>query len=311
MNIPVSTIKSRGGGTAVLQIHQGIYPVLFRSVKVAGILLLIAGLQAYGFNHYYTPRVNDANQYVDHLRAEISTNSQVDTVLEIFAELRRATQNEILRAEIVQTYERFIGEFTSDPRLAIEDFIRVSNSFALPAGSLEADILAKLKHELVRLQDIYSDHYGDLNTEFKNPPIYLQPTAALIKRDSELGRKIKFNHALYLSLTGNRSEANSIFNDLKSGSQDQEFVSRVHYAQARMLYDAFIAQNNVDYFQQAIQNLQDSLRNNPDYGMPKLFLEYLLSMDRGMQTEDIPQQGEGSGEAEGERGVMTTHPSTF
>jgi tetratricopeptide (TPR) repeat protein len=284
---------------------------VFRVLKIAGVILAIAGMQAYGFNRHFNPWLNQANQHLDRLAAEISANEQVDAVLGRLADLRRTTQNDTLRTEIVQTYERFIGEFPADPNTAIADFVRVVNIYAVPQDSLEAEILVTLKQELGRLQELYRDHYSELKSGFESPPIYLQPTAALLKRDGELARKIDFNHALYLSLTGDRTTANTIFNQLKSDQQDQQFMSLLHYAQARMLYDAFVAQNNMEYFQQAIQNLQESLRNDPGYGMPKLFLEYLLSMERSMQSEDIPQQGEGSGEAEGERGVMSSHPPTF
>jgi len=311
MNSPVKLDRAGAQSPYMVQKLRGMQSAFFQMLKVAGFVLVIASLQAYGFDRHFLPLFNQASRHIDRLAAEISTNTQVDTVLGLLADLRRTTQNEILRTEIVQTYERFTGEFITNPRTAIADLIRVANGFAAQTDSIEADILVSLKQELESLQQIYSDHYGDLNARLQSPPFYLQPTAALIKRDNALENKTGFNHALYLALTGDRSAANTIFNDLKSDQQDIQFMSLVHYAQARMLYDAFVAQNNMEYFQQAIQNLQESLRYNPDYGMPKMFLEYLLSMNRGMQAEDVPQQGEGTGEAEGERGVMSSHPPTF
>jgi hypothetical protein len=92
---------------------------------------------------------------------------------------------------------------------------------------------------------------------------------------------------------------------------DNAFLTVVHYAQARMLYDAFQSEGQFDYYQQAIQSLKESLRSNPEYGQPKLFLEYLLSLDRGSQEVNAPVTGDGSGEAEGERGVISSAPPNF
>jgi hypothetical protein len=45
--------------------------------------------------------------------------------------------------------------------------------------------------------------------------------------------------------------------------------------------------------------------------MPKLFLEYLLSMETGRSAENYQVEGEGTGEAEGEQGVISKQTPTF
>jgi tetratricopeptide (TPR) repeat protein len=280
-------------------------------LRILGVAVIIAGIQSYGFYVFYVPRVNAANQELDHLIDEVATNKFVNSVLNDLGDLRRNSQDEGYRKEIVQVYERFIKEFLEDPRVAIEEFARITSGFNPPEGALGKESLATLRSGVESLQALYSDHYQEIIDDLNSPPLYLQPTASLIRNNNVLERNVRFNRGVYLSLVGDRSPANTIFNDLKNSDIDNRFRSVVNYAQARLLYDAFQSEGQFDYFQQAIQTLKESLRNDPEYGQPKLFLEYLLSLDKGSQEVNAPVTGDGTGEAEGERGVISSAPPNF
>lgn len=280
-------------------------------LRLLGIVVIVAGLQAYGFYSNYVPKVNAANQDLDQLTDEIATNSFTNKVLNNLGDLRRISEDEDYKNEIVQIYERFIGEFLEDRITTIDEFARITDTLDAPEGPLGEDSLTTVKNGVVELQKLYSDQYQPIIDSLESPPLYLQPTAALIKRGSSLQQNVMFNHGVYLSLVGDRSTANKLFNDLENMEVDNDFLAIIHYAQARMLYDAFQSEGQFDYYQQAIQSLKESLRKNPEYGQPKLFLEYLLSLDKGSQEVNAPVTGDGSGEAEGERGVISSAPPNF
>lgn len=305
----MSSSDSSGNGMAYL--HHGHVGKLPKVIRITGILIIIAGLQSFGFYSKYVPAINLANQNLDHLVDEVATNNFTNGVLSDLGDLRRISQDENYKKEIVQIYERFIGEFLDDRIATIDEFVRITETLDPPDSPLGEESLTTLKEGVIKLQALYADHYQPVIDDLDSPPIYLQPTAGLIKQRSTLKQNLMFNHGLYLSIIGDRSNANALFNDLENMGVDNEFLAVINYAQARMLYDAFQAEGQFDYYQQAIQALKDSLQNNPDYGQPKLFLEYLLSLDRGSQEVNAPVTGDGSGEAEGERGVISSAPPNF
>ncbi len=280
-------------------------------LRILGIVIIIAGLQSYGYYSNYVPQVNAANQDLDRLTDEIATNSFTNKVLNDLGDLRRISEDEAYKREIVQIYERFIGEFLEDRIATIDEFVRITETLDAPEGPLGEESLDMVKTGAKDLQNLYADQYQPIIDSLDSPPLYLQPTAAFLKSGSSLKQNLMFNHGVYLSLTGDRTNANKLFNDLENMQVDNAFLTVVHYAQARMLYDAFQSEGQFDYYQQAIQSLKESLRSNPEYGQPKLFLEYLLSLDRGSQEVNAPVTGDGSGEAEGERGVISSAPPNF
>ena len=284
---------------------------LSKFLKFIGLIIIISGLQSYGFYNHFNSRINSANQNLDHLMDEVSNNNNVNKVLNNLADVRRASEDEAYSKEIVQIYERFIKDFLEDPRLAIEEFARITSTISTPPGPLGEESMATLRSGVSSIQDLYADNFQEIIDNLDGPPLYLQPTASIIKKNNSLYQNIMFNHAVYLSIVGDRGEANTIFNDLKKEELNSEFLSLIHYAQARLLYDAFQTEGQFDYYQQSIKTLKESMRQNPGYGQPKLLLEYLLSIDRGTQEVNAPLTGDGSGEAEGERGVIASDPLNF
>ncbi len=282
-----------------------------RILKIVGIVVFIAGLQTYGFYKYFEPRVQNANQYLDRLMDEVGDNNFVNSVLNNFGDLRRVSDDEGFRGEVVQIYERFVGDFLEDPRAAIEEFDRITGTLNAPAGALGEESMASFRSGVEEMKKLYTDHYEEIVASLDSPPIYLQPTASIIKNNNNFALGVKLNHAMYLSVVGNRGEANTIYNDLKESDISDNFRAVVHYAQARLFFDAFRTEGQFDYYQQAIQSLKQSLLSDPEYGQPKLFLEYLLSLERGASEVNAPITGDGTGEAEGERGVISSAPPNF
>lgn len=282
-----------------------------RAIRIIGVLVLIAGLQTWAFYTHFAPAYAGASEKLNQLISEAATNLQVNKVMRDLEDLRRVSENEGFRREIVVIYERFIKEFLDDPRMALESFSRLVAAFQAQPSTLGQESLATLRADLDVLEDIYRDHYGEFLEDYGSPPLYLQPTAAFVRQGAGYGKKAGFNHAVYLSVVGDRAAANEIFTELKQDDGGDRFMSRVHYAHARMLFGAFEAEGNFEYFQQAIQVLKQSLGADPGNGMAKLFLEYLLSLQSGQQSQDVQVEGDGSGEAEGEKGVISKIPPTF
>ena len=106
-------------------------------------------------------------------------------------------------------------------------------------------------------------------------------------------------------LSGDRSAANSMYNELRRSTRNDLINSRVLYAQARLQFEAFRIDGDPEYFRQARQYTQESLSSDPTQGVPKLMLEYLLSTgQRAVDVESAPEEGQGSGESEGQRGSL-------
>jgi hypothetical protein len=310
MNEPERTFQPE---TLTALIHYGRHrrqTLLLWLFRIVSVIVLLAGLQVFGFYRHFTPGLHAANAGLERLVAESSSHELANRILGNLQELRNQADNEILRRQIVQIYERFIKEFGADPRTAISDLDRMvaglSNHYQ--GGS---ETFSVIQEDLVQLRGMYSDHYGELLAELDSPPWYLQPSAGLINGDGKFARRAGFDYAVYLAIVGDRSAANDILNDLRENAGTRDFRSGVYYAQARLLYDAFKAENDFQYFQQALQYTRQSLRENAGFGTAKLFLEYLLSIAGDMSLQDTPMKGEGKGVAEGEKGVISTDPSSF
>ena len=301
----------RRGFTLPEGLQTGLSGIGVRAFRIAGIVVLIAGLQTWGFYNHFVPTLENANSNLDQLMNEVSTNTQMDVVLRELDNFRRVAGDAGLEKEVVLVYERFIKEFLQNRLQALDQFGKAVNSFPVPTVKLGAESLARVKSGFEKVTQIYGDQYSALLEDYDSPPLYLQPTAALIKSSHPLGDKIRFNHAVYNSIVGDMAVANTTFNELKQEVGDPRFLATIHYAQARMQYAAFKVEGKFEYFQQSVQNLQQSLRLQPDYGLPKLLLEYLLSVEGSGSAQSSSSEGDGSGEAEGERGVISPQTPNF
>ena len=278
------------------------------ALRIAGILVLAAGLQSWGFNRHTAPLVDKAKRELIFLQEEIPTDNLIDATLGSLREYWQISDDSVQKRQIMKLRDAFVQRFREDSRLVIEDTIHIVSGFDANSDS-EREMLGNLRQHLTRLQEVYSDHYAVAIAEYTDAPLYVQPTATLLSLNRSGMEELSFNHALYLLLVGDRSAANSIYTDLRRNARSKGFKSRVLYAQARLHYDAFQIEKDPEYFLQAVQYAQQSLQSDASYAVPKLFLEYLLSIDQqALEVESSPEEGLGSGESQGERGAISTDP---
>ena len=277
-----------------------------RFLKVGGILLFVGGLQALSFDRFVTPLIDIAGQNLGLLQQEVPGNYLVDATLDVLRDYRRLSTDEVKKRRALQLRQDFIQQFQEDPQLAVTQFSRTVESFEAQS-SVEQELLTSLHQKLERLDDLYADHFAFALESYSSPPWYFQPAASLVTLGASGVQSLQFDHALYLSLVGQRGAANSIHNDLRLNTDSDSFKSRILFAQSRLQYDAFLAEQDPEYHRQAVQHAQQSLRHDAAYDLPKLFLEYLLTIDlQAVEVEGTPREGQGSGEAEGERGAIST-----
>lgn len=276
------------------------------SLRTTGILVLVGGLQTWEFNRYTSPLIGKAKQELVLLQEEVAGSKLIDATLSGLRDYWRISDDVVRKRQIMELRDALMQHFRDDPRVVIEDAVRIASGFDANSD-IERERLLSLQQHLARLQEVYSDHYAAAISAYTDAPLHLQPTAALLSSKRSGMEALSFNHALYLMLVGDRSTANSIYTDLRHNTRSGEFESRVLYAQARIQYDAFEIEKNPEYFLQAVQYAQQSLQSDATYELAKLFLEYLLSIDQqAMQVESAPEEGQGSGESDGERGAIST-----
>lgn len=277
-----------------------------RILTVAGVVLLVGGLQALAFNSRVTPKIDWATQNLALLQQEVPGNHLLDETLSLLRDYRRISSGEVRKRQVLQLRQRVIEQFQESPRLAIEGFGSVVAGFEAQSAA-EQEMLDTLQRNLFRLNEMYADHFAEAIESHSNPPWYFQPVAAMSTIDDSSRQKLDFNHAHYLTLVGQRGAANTIYNDLRMNTGSDVFKSRILFAQSRLQYDAFRVEQDPEYLRQSLQHAQQSLRHDSAYDQPKLFLEYLLSIDlQEVEVEGSPIEGQGSGEAEGERGAIST-----
>lgn len=278
---------------------------LSRILRIGGVLFLAGGIQYLAFQGYITPQIDKAGASLALLQQEVPGNHLLDATLEALRDYRRISTDEVRRRQALQLRQDFIQAFPENPRLAIDEFARAVAGFEAQSA-VEEELLAALADNLSILADMYSDHFAAALANYTSPPFYYQPAAAFITWRSSNGQRLEFDHALYLMLTGDRGTANAIFNQLRESTDSDEFRSRILFAQSRLQFDAYQVEQDPEYHRQAVQYAQQSLRHDAAYEQPKLFLEYLLTIDlQAVEAEGTPREGQGSGESEGERGAIS------
>lgn len=277
-----------------------------RILTVGGILLLAGGAQSVAFHAYINPQIELAARNLSLLQQEVPGNHLLNATLDMLRDYRRIAADEVKKRQALQLRQDFLKQYAEDPQFAIAEFNRVVETFEAQSG-VEKELLTTLKENAARLEEIHSDHFAATIQNFTSPPWYFQPVGALTIAGSSERQALEYDHAHYLTLVGQRAVANSIYNELRRATESDAFRSRILFAQARLQYDAFRVEQDPEYHRQAVQHAQQSLRHDSDYALPKLFLEYLLAIDmQAVAAEGEPREGQGSGEAEGERGAIST-----
>jgi len=288
------------------------WPALLR---IAGVVLLIAGLQAWGFNRQASPLIEEAYGQLASLRQEVPDNRLMNLSLRSLQDFWRATDDELAKTQVLELRDAVLERFGADPAAAVGEFANVVASFEA-RSDVEQESLASLRRHAAELEHMYTDHFEAAITAVSRPPWYLQPTASFLNNDRVRNRALRFNHALYLMHVRDMTAAVGILDELRrdGGAEpgSDPLTSRILFALSRLQFEAFQVEQNQTYFREALQYAQQSVRSDADYALPKLFLEYLLSIDKKATEVDMsPLEGEGEGEGEGERGAIATEPGEF
>lgn len=282
--------------------------VLSWACKIIGATLVFLGAQSWGFHKYVVPHIEIANVNLIALLEEAPTHSLIDATLTTLRDYRHANDDEIQSRQILALREIIVRGYRDDPRAVIDEALRISAGLN-GHTDVEQELLATLRRNLLRLQAMYADHYAEVIARYSRAPLYLQPSAALLSLNRSSRERFEFNHALYRMLSGDRGAANSMYSELRRSTQDDLINSRALYGQARLQFAAFRIDGDAEYYRQARQYTQESLGADPAQGVPKLFLEYLLSIDQqAADVESAPEDGQGSGESDGKRGSLSSGP---
>ncbi len=281
------------------------WPALLR---FAGILLLIAGLQAWGFNRQASPVIAEAHEQLLLLQNEVPDNRLANLSMQSLQAYWNVTETELTRRQVLELRESVLQRFDTDPQDAVREFAQVVGSFESRTVA-EQDVLTTLQRQTTQLERMYADHFEDAIAAVAHPAWYLQPTAAFLNNDQTRSRALAFNHALYLMQVRETSAAVEILDSLRA---DESLQAKALFTLSRIQYRAFRLEKDPSYFQDALQLAQQSVRSDAGHALAKLFLDYLLSIDRqSIEVDESPAEGEGSGEGEGERGAIAADPGEF
>ncbi len=280
-------------------------------LRIAGIVLLVAGIQAWGFHQQASPLLAVAEQQLSLLQREVPDSRLVNLSMQSLKTFWDSNDDELTRRQILELRDFVMREFATDPRTAVRQFARVVDSFESRTAE-DPEALLNLKRQVSQLDRMYADHYERAILAVSNPAWYLQPTAAFLNNNTAQNDALAFNHSLYLMHVRDSSAAIDILDELRGNTADESLRAKSLFTLARIRYEAFRLEKNPSYFQDALQLAQQSVRSDTSHALAKLFLDYLLSVDRqSVEVDTSPLEGEGSGEGEGERGAIANDPGEF
>ncbi len=282
-----------------------------RLLSIAGIVLLIAAVQAWGFHRQAKPLLAVAHEELTALQHEVPDNRLLNLSLQQLQEYWRASGDELTRRQILELRDSLYDRFAAEPVTAIGEFARVVGGFDARSAA-EQETLATLEQRVARLERMYADHFGAARRAVTHPAWYLQPTASFLNNDAARNRALAFNHALYLLHVRETGAAVELLDELRRDDLSPALYSKALLALARLQYDAFRVEKDDAYFREALQYAQHSVQRDAGNALAKVFLDYLLSVDREATEVDVsPLEGEGTGEGEGERGAINVEPGEF
>jgi hypothetical protein len=243
---------------------------------------------------------------------ERSDNRVMNDTLRALQQYWRTLRTEPERERVLTLRDSVFERFEMDRLSAVRELARVVATFE-PASPAEEAALSGLRQSVLELETIYADSTGEVLERYRDPRWYLQPTASLLNDSAAQLTSLSYNHALSLMATGDTAAARSILEELRLATAEDDAQSAdVLYAQARLQYDAFAQEPDPAYLREALELTRQSVRREPEDTVPKLFLEYLLSVEPLTGKAEVePAEGEGSGEGEGERGVVSEDAGDF
>lgn len=283
-------------------------PLVLRS---AGVLLVIAGLQAWGFHRQAAPLIATAAEQLAALQHEAPNNSLMNESLQNLQAYWRAADDSLSRHQALELRDAVSQQFATEPVAAVSEFARVVQSLEAGAAT-NPETLADLKRQASRLDHMYTDHYAAAIHAGSDPAWYLQPTASFLNNDDTRNRSLALNHATYLSLIRDPAAAIEIYDELRSERRDDSVTTATLYGLARLQFDAFRVSKDSARFDDALRYARETVITDSDHELGKLFLDYLVSIDRqAVEVDAEALEGEGSGEGEGEQGAIAVQPEDF
>lgn len=282
-----------------------------RALRIAGALLLIVGLQAWGFYRQATPLIDRASEQLELLQYEAADHRLANRTLESLQAYWQSNDDELTRRRILEVRDSVLRRFATDPAAAVGELVNVVNGFESRSVG-DQDVLVRLQRQARQLEHMYQDHFATAIAAVHRPAWYLLPTAALLNNDDTQFEALLFNHAMYLMHVRDTTSAVEILDDLRTNTTSEILRAKALFTLSRLQYQAFGIEKDQSYFQDALQLAQQSVRADANHALAKLFLDYLLSVDRQAVDVDVsPLEGEGSGEGEGERGAIATDTDDF
>lgn len=302
-----SYLRRRGRGFRVAAPGR-----LRRAFQVVGILLLIVSLQSLAFHRHVEKYDRASRQNLELLSQETASGRLIDTALSELREYWRLGTEPAMKSLALELREDVVLRFRAEPLAVVERFQRGATTLQADSEA-SREALVRLNATLRRLTEVYTNRAATAWSAWSQPPLYLQPAAALVKLFA--GRtemRLNYNRALYLMLVGEREEAQEIFLAVRRAAESPEERALVLFAQARLRFDAFEDTKDPQQLSEALQHVRQSVRSDPDYELSKLFLDYLLSSEMAATEVDAePLEGEGSGEGKGERGAISSRAPEF
>ena len=276
-----------------------------------GAVLLIAGLQAWGFQRQASPVIAVASEELRALRHEVTDNRRMNETLRSLQSFEQATDDDLVRRQVRELRDSVLDRFGEDPAGSVAEIASVVAGFESRLAA-DQESLASLQRHTIRLERMYADHYRIAIDVVAHPAWYLLPTAAFLNNDDDRNRSLALNHAMYLALVREPGAAIEILDALRRESGDDAINARALHVLARLQFDAYQGEKDSSHFQEALRLSRQTVVTDAHYELGKLFLDYLVSFDMQLAASDAePPEGEGSGEGEGERGAINVEPEEF
>jgi hypothetical protein len=288
------------------------YGTLRGWMRIVGLILLACGLQAWLFDRQITRMNEAAMSNLVLQQQERSDDRIINETLRALQQYWRTLDAESERDRVLTLRDTVIERFATDRLGAVRELTHVVATFE-PLSPVEESALLSLRQRVLELETIYADRTGTVLERYRAPPWYLQPTGSLVNDSPARLTALRYNHALSLMAAGDTAAARSILEELRQVTADDDAQSAdVLYAEARLQYDAFTQEPDPAYLREALELTRQSVRRKAEHAVPKLFLEYLLSVEpMSGKVEVEPVEGQGSGEGQGERGVISEDAGDF
>ena len=272
-------------------------------LRAVGAILLVAGLQAFMFHRQVAEATDGVPQALTELEQERADNGKINDTLRALQLYQRASGDEEAKRRVLELRDTVLERYAEDRRGAVEALRAGAMSLEAQTPS-EQDALAELRRKVAALAAMYANRAGAALEQYTDPPWYLQPTASLLNDDAGQLHALRFNHSLYLVHSGDPGAAAMLLESMRG--TDRRQTAEIDFALARLAFEAWVAEPDPVLFAESLERTTRSVRAAADKPLPKLFLEYLLSLEHSVEAVDLePEEGEGEGEGQGERGVIS------